>query len=231
MVPTTLLAQVDSSVGGKTGVNRPQGKNLVGVFYQPSLVIADVATLTSLSEREYRAGLAEVVKYGVILDAPLFETLEAESARIEQRDGVLMAEIVARCSALKASVVERDEKESSGYRAVLNFGHTVGHGLENLTGYGSYLHGEAVAVGMAAAARVSASLGECDPGVAGRIEGLLAVLGLDCRMPTGLDRDELARAIAFDKKVSGGEVGFVVCTGVGGCRLRKMSPTDIASAV
>jgi 3-dehydroquinate synthase len=142
MVPTTLLAQVDSSVGGKTGVNRPQGKNLVGMFHQAALVIADPATFATLPEREYRAGLAEVVKYGVILDAALFDLLESRSAAVASRDPDLMTEVVARSVALKAGVVEKDETES-GLRRILNFGHTIGHALEQATGYERYLHGEA----------------------------------------------------------------------------------------
>jgi 3-dehydroquinate synthase len=230
MVPTTLLAQVDSSVGGKTGVNRPNGKNLVGMFHQPSLVVADPASLATLSEREYRAGLAEVVKYGVILDAALFEQLERDSAAVAARDAAVMADVVARCVALKARVVEQDETES-GLRRVLNFGHTVGHALEQATSYERYLHGEAVAIGMVAAARISVRLGACDASVPERIGRLLAVLGLDTAMPGDVTGERLERAIALDKKAQRLRVAFIVCTGIGSCREQTLAPAEIVGAV
>jgi len=178
MLPTTLLAQVDASVGGKTGVNRRQGKNLVGAFHQPSLVLADTLTLATLPAREYRAGLAEVVKYGMILDSDLFALLETRIDDVTAADATLMTEIVARSVELKAGIVERDETES-GLRAVLNFGHTVGHAIEQATGYTRYLHGEAVAIGMVAAVGVSVAVGNCDPSLGRRLEKLLAALGLE----------------------------------------------------
>ena len=159
-VPTSLLAQVDSSVGGKVGINLPEAKNMVGAFLQPLGVLVDTATLATLPANEYRAGLAEVVKYGVILDAEFFQYLEANTAALDRSatDDVL-AHVVARCCRLKADVVEQDEREESGLRAVLNFGHTFGHAFETLCGYGKLLHGEAVAIGMVCAARLAQRLG------------------------------------------------------------------------
>ncbi|HET7623758.1 MAG TPA: 3-dehydroquinate synthase, partial [Verrucomicrobiae bacterium] len=156
-VPTTLLAQVDSSVGGKVGVNLKSGKNLVGAFYQPKLVLCDPDTLKTLPAREYRSGLAEVIKYGIIRDAKLFARLERDMAKLLQRETKTLAPIIARCCEIKADVVGRDETES-GLRAILNFGHTIGHGLEAISGYGKYLHGEAISIGQIAAAELSASV-------------------------------------------------------------------------
>ncbi len=224
MIPTTLLAQVDSSVGGKTGVNRPQGKNLVGAFHQPSLVIADPLVLETLPEREYRAGLAEVVKTAVILDAELFDLLESRTGEIGRRDPELMTDVVARCVELKAMVVERDEREG-GLRRILNYGHTVGHAIEQATDYGRYLHGEAVAMGMVAAARISTRLGAATGEDADRIVRLLAALGLDTEIPEDLSDERLERAMAHDKKSVGGRIAFVVNEGIGRCR-QEMIDTE-----
>jgi 3-dehydroquinate synthase len=230
MLPTTLLAQVDSSIGGKTGVNRPQGKNLVGMFHQASLVIADPATLATLSEREYKAGLAEVVKYGVILDEKLFDLLERRSTAVVSRDPALMTDVVARSVELKADVVEKDETESS-LRRILNFGHTIGHALEQATSYERYLHGEAVAIGMVAAARLSAKLGACDSAVVTRIARLLGALGLATEMPKDIAPETLARAVALDKKAARSGVAFIVCTGIGSCREQRLTAAEIVSAL
>ena len=158
-VPTTLVAQVDSAIGGKTGINLDTGKNLVGAFWQPRGVVADIDTLATLPEREFTSGLAEVLKYGVILDADLFAWLEANAPAIRRRDPAALLHIVERSAALKAHVVERDEHETSGLRAILNYGHTFAHAFETAAGYGTLLHGEAVAIGMAAAARLAAAWG------------------------------------------------------------------------
>jgi 3-dehydroquinate synthase len=230
MVPTTLLAQVDSSVGGKTGVNRPQGKNLVGAFHQPSLVVADTKTLATLSDREYGAGLAEVVKYGVTLDEALFELLERRSGEILARDPELLAEIVARSARLKADVVERDEREG-GLRRILNFGHTVGHALEQVTGYTRYLHGEAVAIGMVAAAELSQRIGTCGEDVVPRLVRLLDRLGLQASLPGDVDLDAVARAVALDKKVERGRVAFIVLDGVGRCAERTLTLAEVGAAL
>ncbi|HYC54311.1 MAG TPA: 3-dehydroquinate synthase [Candidatus Binatia bacterium] len=231
MIPTTLLSQVDSSVGGKTGVDRSHGKNLVGTFHQPSLVLIDPDTLATLPRREYLAGLAEVVKYGIILDAALFEEIEKNADAILARDPSVMTPLIARCVRIKADVVERDETETTGARRILNFGHTVGHALEQVTGYDHYLHGEAVAVGMVVAARLSARKGICNAGVADRIERLLTRLGLDCDVPANLEPAALARAIALDKKAEGKGVAYIVCEDIGRCRAENLQVTEIAAAI
>jgi 3-dehydroquinate synthase len=230
MVPTTLLAQVDSSVGGKTAVNHDRGKNLIGAFHQPALVVSDTSTLTTLPEREYRAGLAEVVKYGVIVDAGLFELLEANAAAIVARDPELLTDVVARSVDLKAHIVERDEREG-GLRAILNFGHTVGHAIEKVTGYSRFLHGEAVAIGMSAALRVSQAVGACDAATSDRLERLSASLGLPTELPADLDRSAIEAAIGFDKKVRGDAVTFIVADGIGRCSRRPLSAAQVRAAL
>lgn len=213
-MPTTLLAMVDSSVGGKTGVNLPAGKNLVGAFHQPRAVIADTETLASLPAREYRAGLAEVVKYGAIGDAAFLAWLEANAASLAARDpATLVAAIVASCRH-KAAIVARDEQER-GERALLNFGHTFGHALETAGGYGTLLHGEAVAIGMLLAARLSAALGRAPPADAARLGALLSALGLPCTLPPGVDPQRLVALMRLDKKNLGGHLRLVLWRGVG----------------
>lgn len=214
-VATTLLAQVDSSVGGKVGVNLKAGKNLVGAFYQPRLVMCDLATLATLPPREYGAGLAEVIKYGIIYDAALFKRLERQMPQLLQRDSKSLAAVVARCCQIKAAVVGQDERES-GLRAILNFGHTVGHGLEAISHYGKYLHGEAIAIGQVAAARLSA---ECLGLPASQVERIRALLDR-AGLPTGAvlsrtQRSKLLEAMKLDKKVSQGEVKFVLARAIG----------------
>ena len=211
MVPTTLLAQVDSSVGGKVAVNRPAAKNIVGAFHQPVGVWIDTGTLATLPARELRCGMAEVVKYGVILDAGFFEALEAgDAAAVLRLDPAAVARVVARCCALKARVVAEDEREETGLRAVLNYGHTIGHAIEAVAGYGGdYRHGEAVAAGMVAEARLAARLGWIGDPEVGRIAGLLAAIGLPTAA-TGLDPAALREAMALDKKNRAGKVRFVL---------------------
>jgi 3-dehydroquinate synthase len=230
MVPTTLLAQVDSSVGGKTGINRPQGKNLVGAFHQPSGVLADTTTLATLPEREYRAGLAEVVKYGVILDGDFFAFLERSVARLDAREPELLCEVVERCVQLKAYVVERDERER-GLRRLLNFGHTVGHAVEKATAYSRLLHGEAVAMGMVAAARLSEALGVCGADVVARIDALLSALGLATAIPADVDTAAIIDAVAYDKKAYGGKVVFVLAEAIGRCVQREIDRGSIRGAL
>jgi 3-dehydroquinate synthase len=225
-VPTTLLAQVDSSIGGKTGVNHVLGKNLIGAFSQPRFVLADVETLRTLPPRELTAGLAEVIKYGIILDAPLFTLLEERIADVQALDRDLLVEVVRRCCAIKASVVSADETES-GLRAVLNFGHTVGHGIESITGYTRYLHGEAVAIGMVAAARVSRHLGFCAEHDVERIRSLLVRCGLPTEVPAELRGEALARAMRADKKAREGAIKFVCLETIGTTRFERLSPEDI----
>jgi 3-dehydroquinate synthase len=213
-VPTTLLAMVDSAVGGKTAVNLPQGKNLVGVFAQPVAVAMDLSTLSSLPDREYRSGLAEVVKYGVIADAALFGMLERGADALRRRDPAVLEEVVARCCAIKAGVVSSDERES-GPRAVLNFGHTLGHAVETAAGYGHLLHGEAVAVGMAFAAHLSAIRSGLPAGEAARVVRLIEEFGLPVRLPEGCAWSGLRAGMATDKKSVGGSPRFVLAAEIG----------------
>jgi len=227
-VPTTLLAQVDSSVGGKTGINHAAGKNLIGAFYQPRMVLIDVATLKTLPRRELIAGLAEVIKYGAILDADLFAFLERELDRVLGLDDVLIRYVVRRCCELKAMVVQRDEYEAD-YRSILNFGHTLGHAIEGLTHYQRYLHGEAVAIGMAVAACVSSLKGHCDRGTAERITTLLQRAGLPTAMPREFSQLQLAAAVRGDKKVSSGKVKFVCIEEVGRTRFEYLRVPELAA--
>jgi 3-dehydroquinate synthase len=224
-VPTSLLAMVDSAVGGKTGVNLPAGKNLVGSFHQPVEVIADIDALASLPDREYRSGLAEVVKYGVICDEAFFDRLEDQSDALVGRDPDLLELVVARCCELKAQVVETDEREG-GLRAILNFGHTLGHAIENVAGYGEWLHGEAVSIGMAFAVRLSTEVQGLPGGQADRIVSLLTALGLpvDCKKADCLWGD-LREAMVADKKTRGAVLRFVLADRMGhaviGCEVQE----------
>lgn len=226
-IPTTLLAQVDSSVGGKTGVNHPQGKNLIGAFYQPRLVLADVGTLRSLPRREFVAGLAEVIKYGVILSPDLFDLLETELSRVLALDPAPLTEVIRICCSLKAMVVEDDERET-GWRSILNFGHTMGHAVESLTEYKQFLHGEAVAIGMAFAARLSSARGHCSEETVMRIMRLLKQAGLPVEIPPGLTAKQLALAIEADKKVSGGKIKFVCISEIGRTVFDRLAASEIA---
>jgi 3-dehydroquinate synthase len=225
-VPTTLLAQVDSSVGGKTGVNHPSGKNLIGAFYQPRLVWIDVRTLRTLPPRELRAGVAEVIKYAAALDRDLFELLERRIEDVLSLDEALLIEIVRTCCAIKARVVSEDERES-GYRAVLNFGHTIGHAIETLTEYRQYLHGEAVAMGMAFAARLSSTLGICEAAVVKRVVKLLERAGLPVTVPEELGGRELLLVIEADKKMSGGKIKFVCLEDIGRARFVSLKGEEV----
>jgi 3-dehydroquinate synthase len=224
-VPTTLLAQVDSSVGGKVGINLAGAKNMVGAFWQPIGVVIDTAVLDTLPVREYRAGLAEVVKYGVILDADFFTYLEANIAGLNARDPEVLREIVARSCELKAQVVSRDEREETGLRAVLNYGHTFCHAFETLTGYGTLLHGEGVAIGMMCAARLAERLGRIDGSIAERQHRLLTALGLPVATPQ-VDEDDVLRVMNRDKKVEHGRLRFVLPTKMGHVELVDGVPAD-----
>ena len=227
-VPTTLLAQVDAAIGGKTGVNHRTGKNLIGAFHQPRAVLADVDVLRTLPRREYVAGLAEVVKYGVIGDAALFADLERGLDRLLQLDDELLVPVIAACCRQKAAVVAADEREESGARAVLNFGHTVGHAVESLTEYRRFLHGEAVAIGMVAAARVSRRLGILDVACEGRIVALLERLGLPTAFPADFAREAVALAVEADKKASGRKIKFVCLETLGRTRFERLGAAEIA---
>jgi 3-dehydroquinate synthase len=213
-VPTTLLAQVDSSVGGKTGINLPSAKNIVGAFWQPRGVLIDLDVLATLPEREYRSGLAEVVKYGVILDESFFAYLEQHADAIAARDAAALEHVIARSCRLKADVVEQDERELTGQRAVLNYGHTFCHAIETVSGYGTYLHGEAVAIGMVCASRLAELLGRIGPDVTERQQALLARLGLPT-VVSGLDHEALVGAMQRDKKVAHGRLRFVLPSRLG----------------
>ncbi len=224
-LPTTLLAQVDSSVGGKVGVNLKAGKNLVGAFHQPRLVLCDLNTIKTLPERELRAGLAEVIKYGIISDAVFFARLERDLPKLLRRDPKTLGEVVARCCEIKAEVVGQDENEG-GLRAVLNFGHTLGHALEAISSYGKYLHGEAISIGQVAAAELSARLLGLPWNDAVRIRDLFARSGLPVAVKlTRAQRKRIFSAMQLDKKVSGGEIKFVLAKKIGtvefGCRVPR----------
>ena len=213
-IPTTLLAQVDSSVGGKTGVNHPLGKNMIGAFHQPNCVLADTDTLNTLDERQLAAGIAEVIKYGLIRDAAFFEWLEKNMARLNARDPEALVFAIERSCRNKAEVVAEDEREA-GSRALLNLGHTFGHAIETGTGYGVWLHGEAVAVGMLLAARLSALQGWLDEADVARIETLLLAAHLPVKAPGEMDADRFLELMAVDKKVLDGGLRLVLLRGIG----------------
>jgi len=235
-IPTTLLAQVDSSVGGKVGINLPAAKNMVGAFWQPIGVLIDTDTLATLPPREYVSGLAEVVKYGVILDAEFFAELEANIALLVERQSDVLAQVVARCCRLKADVVEADERETGCgppelNRAVLNYGHTFAHAIETTSGYGHWLHGEAVSIGMMCAARLARRLGRVDDRFVGRQRELLVALGLPVEMPDA-DADTLLSAMARDKKSEHGRLRFVLPERLGRVELvADVSAADVRSAL
>jgi 3-dehydroquinate synthase len=230
-VATTVVAQVDSSVGGKVGVNLPEAKNMVGSFYQPAGVFIDAATLETLPLKEYRAGLAEVVKYGVILDAEFFDYLEANAGAINDRSQDVLVGVIARCCRLKADVVEKDEREETGLRAALNYGHTFGHAFESLSGYGNLLHGEAVAMGMCCAARLAEILGRVDGNFVERQRNLLETLHLPVQTPP-LDADKILEAMMHDKKVRHGKLRFVLPSRMGSVELvGDINPSDISAAL
>ncbi len=212
-IPTTLLSQVDSSVGGKTAVNHPRGKNMIGSFYQPKLVVIDLNTLHTLPQNEFRAGLAEVVKYGIIADARLFAFLEENAEAILSQDSHCLEHIIETSCAIKAGVVEKDEHESR-YRMILNFGHTFGHAIETLTGYTGYLHGEAVAIGMVQAAWLSTETGRCSEDVPHRITGLLKKLGLPSQ-PPDLKSQDIIESMYHDKKTEHNQLRFVLVKDIG----------------
>ncbi|MGO0122131.1 3-dehydroquinate synthase [Desulfothermobacter acidiphilus] len=226
-VPTTLLAQVDASVGGKVGINHPQGKNLVGAFYQPRMVIADVSVLASLPGRELASGLAEVVKYGVIRDAAFFAWLEEWVEPVLSLESEALIHAVATSCAIKAEVVAADEQET-GKRAILNFGHTVGHALESITNYSRFAHGEAVAIGMAVAARLARRLGlGFSQEEEERLLGLLQTIGLPTSVPPDLDPEALVQFMQRDKKVRGGRIVWVLPRRLGEVLLKEDVPLEL----
>jgi 3-dehydroquinate synthase len=232
-VPTTLLAIVDSSIGGKTGVNHPQGKNLIGAFHQPRLVLADPQVLATLPAREFRAGMAEVIKYGIIGDPELFELLEqSPSLKQDQIDPELLATILTRSAEAKAKVVSADEHETTGLRATLNYGHTIGHAIESVTGYKVVNHGEAVALGTIAAGELAVKLNLWTAADASRQQAVLQKAGLTlAALPTAIAADNINRIIAAlkaDKKVKAGKGVFILPTKIGATRTIEYRPDDLA---
>jgi len=223
-IPTTLLAQVDSSVGGKTGINHPLGKNMIGAFYQPRAVIADTATLDTLPARELSAGLAEVIKHGAILDADFFDWIEANIEPLIARDRHAIGYAIARSCEIKSDVVRKDEREG-GLRAVLNFGHTFGHAIENGLGYGAWLHGEAVGCGMVMAADMSARLGLIEPAAVERVRALVRAAGLPAVAPD-LGEARWIELMEVDKKNEGGEIRFILLKPLGSPSITT-APLDV----
>ncbi|BEV73162.1 MULTISPECIES: 3-dehydroquinate synthase [unclassified Paludibacterium] len=218
-IPTTLLAQVDSSVGGKTAINHPQGKNMIGAFYQPRAVIADMSLLATLPDREFNAGLAEVIKYGLLGDATFFDWLETHIDALRSRDAATLQEAVRRCCEMKAQIVGQDEKEN-GIRALLNLGHTFGHAIEAGLGFGVWLHGEAVAAGMVLAAAASQAQGWLSTSDLARIRALIQSAGLPTRAPD-LGFEQWMSLMSHDKKVSQGQIRFVLLQQIGQAVIEK----------
>lgn len=221
-IPTTLLAQVDAAIGGKTGIDHKLGKNMVGTFYQPDSVIADVAVLRTLSEKEFRNSLAEVVKYGVIKDQKLFSLLEKEREKIFDRDTYILGEIVSRCVQIKSKIVEEDEREEKGIREMLNFGHTIGHIIETLTDYSQYTHGEAVAIGMVEETKRAVRSGQLAEIDLKRIIGLVSSYGLPVAIPDRIGLGDLKKAILQDKKIRQGKIRLPVPEGIGRIVLKEI---------
>ena len=229
-VPTTLLSQVDSSVGGKTGVNHPLGKNMIGAFYQPQAVFIDMTVLQTLPERELSAGLAEIIKYGASLDIAFFEWLEAQMPALRAREPSALAHAIERSCQIKALVVAQDERESSGRRAILNFGHTFGHAIEAGMGYGQWLHGEAVGCGMVMAACLSEQLGQLAVADRDRIRRLVAAAGLPVVPPDWSSEAYLAW-MSHDKKAAAGQVRYIVLKGLGDATLQPVPSPVVAQAI
>ena len=224
-VPTTIIAQVDSAVGGKTGVNAEGGKNLIGSFHQPRLVLADVATLHTLPQREFNEGFAEVIKHAIIRDAQLFDSL----ANVDREN---LAPLIARNVAIKAGIVESDEHETSGQRALLNFGHTIGHGIEAAAGYGRYLHGEAIGLGIVAAGFLSMIMAGLAPEENERIMSLLKHFALPVKLPDEISTDSIVAALKTDKKFSEGKIRFVLTSKIGSAFLSsEITHADIVEAI
>lgn len=229
-VPTSLLAMVDSAVGGKTGINLPHGKNLVGAFYQPKAVIASLDTLNTLPRREFASGMAEVIKYGLIRDPDFFAALETSADALLALDEALLTRVIARCCEIKAEVVREDERETSGVRAELNFGHTLGHAIERVAGYGDYLHGEAIAIGMVYAARLSARQRGFPPEAVDRLEALFRRFGLPTEAPD-LEWPALRGAMRVDKKTVSSVTRFVLADDIGRVAVGCEVPDEVLAEV
>jgi 3-dehydroquinate synthase len=229
-VPTTLVAQVDSSLGGKTGINHPRAKNLIGAFHQPRAIVADVDTLRTLPDREFREGLAEVIKYGAIMDAAMIADLERDLELILKRDGAMLEALVTRSLRHKAAVVIADERER-GLRKTLNFGHTIGHALEASAGYGGYLHGEAVAIGMVVALLLSEKFAGLTTNEVSRLTNLIARAGLPTKVPAAARSSVFVAALKLDKKRSQNAMEFVVLERLGKAALRRLEFEQILSVL
>lgn len=229
-VPTTLLAQVDSSIGGKTGVNHPKAKNLIGAFHQPRLVWTDVSTLSTLPERELRSGLAEIIKYSIVADPALFQLLSENVRPFSSISRDSLIEIISRCCSIKVRIVEQDEKEQ-GVRSILNYGHTIGHALESLTGYAHYTHGEAIAIGMMAAARISLEIHATDHEMVQSQESIIKRAGLPTTVRRSINPVEIARQLNKDKKRLGERVRWVLPRRVGEVFLTEDVPSDVVLKV
>jgi 3-dehydroquinate synthase len=230
-VPTTVLAMADASIGGKVAVDLPAGKNLVGAFYQPSLVIADISALKTLPGRDRVAGWAEVVKTGLIADEDLVSFLESNAVRLMGGDEALMRHALARCAAIKGRVVSLDERETTGLRATLNYGHTLGHAIETVAGFGGVLHGEAVAMGMSFAGRLAVEVGRLSEEGLSRQQALIAAFGLPSRPPEGVDIDAIRTTMALDKKVEDGRSRWVLLDRIGHAQLRGDVDQSVADGV
>ena len=229
-VPTTLLAMMDASIGGKTAVDLPQGKNLVGAFYQPKFVLADVSALRTLPERELNSGWAEALKHGLIMDESLLSTFESQRESIRSLEPEIATDVIRRSMAIKAAVVSKDEKETLGIRVLLNYGHTIGHGLEAATGYSQYLHGEAVSVGMMGAAKIGCDVGLMPATDVERQRSVLADYGLPLHA-RGVDPDRVLDAMRSDKKTAAGAIRWVLLDGIGSATTRNDVPPETVSAV
>jgi 3-dehydroquinate synthase len=227
-IPTSLLAQVDSSVGGKTGVNLPQGKNMVGAFYQPRIVLIDPLVLRTLDSRELRSGLAEVIKYSIIHDREFFFYLQGNIDKALKLDQSVLPSVIKTCCTIKAAITSQDEREG-GIRAILNFGHTIGHAIETLTHYHEYRHGEAVSMGMAAAAKLSAAWGYSAADDCRQLITLLEAAGLPTRLPA-LPASDYLQAIQKDKKRAGGNIRMVLMKSIGEVFIEEVPAIKLASA-
>ena len=229
-VPTSLLAMMDAAIGGKTAVDLPQGKNLVGAFYQPKFVLADVSVLQTLPERELRSGWAEAIKHGLIMDDNLLTTFESQTDEIQALEPEIATDVIRRSMAIKANVVSQDERETLGIRVLLNYGHTIGHGIEAATGYGQYLHGEAVSIGMMGAANIGRGMGLMSDAEVERQRSVLAAYGLPLSAPS-VDSGSVLEAMRSDKKVAGGAIRWVLLDGIGNAITRNDVPTDLVDDV
>ena len=225
-VPTSMAAMVDASIGGKVAVNLPQGKNLVGAFYQPQMVLADVSVLSTLGKRELAEGWAEAIKHGLILDATLFGLFEEHAEGLMALEREISTELIRRSVVLKAQVVSEDERETLGRRILLNYGHTIGHAIEAVAGYGTYLHGEAVSVGMMGAARISRELGTISGEVVRRQERILQRFGLPTAAPD-VDPGQVLQTMSLDKKTEAGSIRWVLLEGVGKAVVRRDVPPEL----